>query len=855
MPKGVSRLFEQFQPESYDLLFDIDREKLTFNGTVIIKGKKVGRPTKRLTFHQKDLKFNAASIVKHTKKEVENIPVSRINSQASYDEVRLHSDGPIYPGVYTVTIEFSGKATDAMHGIYPCYYKHQDKNKRLIATQFESHHAREAFPCIDEPEAKAKFDLSLLTPPKETVIANTPILKQETRNQKLFTTFETTPVMSAYLLAFVYGELHSVSGKTKDDITVSSWATVAQPESHLLYANNEAIRALDFFSDYFNTPFPLPKIDQVALPDFEAMAMENWGLITFREVGLLADPKNRSLTGEQLITLVVAHELSHQWFGDLVTMKWWDDLWLNESFASIMENIAPDRLHPDWNQWEDFATGRVLSCSHRDIYKDVQPVGVDVNHPDDISTLFDPAIVYAKGARLIIMLFEYVGEAAFRQGLEKYFAEHAYANTTRHDLWQALGSASSKNIDKFMTPWISQPGQPLLRVKREPGKLKLSQKRFLMDGEDSTSIWPIPLLTDKNLPLEIMDTKSAEIEYDGKDTPIFNLKGSGHYIVSYEDQTARDYVLNQVKQRQVGSISRITILNDMYLLARANEFDLEDLIELIRQCPDEPRDAVWAMFSRIVGQAQTLTDGNNAIEDEIKSYKRNLSSYWYKQLGWQDEPDDDPNTKHLRTTAIALSLGGESQEAISEALKIYDQAGSVDKLPAELRAMISAAAVKHGDPSCIDKFMKEYVDSPNPDVQQSIASALCSTKNQEVAKKIISWALGVKGVARQQDIDHWFAYLMRNHYTRQLAWDWFTTSWDRLTEKFSGGKHMEYFIWYAAGALSTPKWQSDFKTFFEPMIDTPGLTRNIQIALSEIEARVGWRDRAEKTLVDYFKSL
>src|SRR5665213_293727 len=376
MSKEVRRLFEQFRPENYKLSMALNRESMTFQGTVVISGEKVGRPSQRLTFHQNKIKVTAADIIYHDKKGDREITVSRINNQKAYDEVRLHSSTMLYPGRYTIKLTFTGDITRPMNGIYPCFFKHGGKEKTLMATQFESHHAREAFPCIDEPEAKATFDLTLITASEETVLANTPVKKQSTKAGLTNTSFETTPKMSTYLLAFVVGEMHCVTAKTKDGITVSSWATVAQPKDHLKYANDEAVKVLEFFTDYFKTPFPLKKLDQVALPDFDSLAMENWGLITYREVGLLADPKNRPLSGEQLITLVVAHEISHQWFGNLVTMKWWDDLWLNESFASIMENIGPDNLHPNWHQWEEFATSRVLACSQRDIYKDVQAVGV-----------------------------------------------------------------------------------------------------------------------------------------------------------------------------------------------------------------------------------------------------------------------------------------------------------------------------------------------------------------------------------------------------------------------------------------------------------------------------------------------
>lgn len=854
MSKKVRRLFEQFRPENYKLKLALDRETMTFSGTVVVTGKKVGRPSKRVTFHQNGLKITRAIVTRHDKKGDETIELSRINTHKTFDEVRLHSSKLLYAGEYAIELEFTGKITQPMHGLYPCFFKQDGHDKTLLATQFESHHAREVFPCIDEPEAKATFDLTLTTSANDTVLANTPA-KQHTTNGKLSTTsFETTPIMSTYLLAFVVGEMHSVSGKTKDGVEVRSWATVAQPKEHLTYANTEAVKILEFFTDYFQTPFPLKKLDQVALPDFDSLAMENWGLITYREVGLLADPKNRSLSGEQLITLVVAHEISHQWFGNLVTMKWWDDIWLNESFASIMENIAPDSLHPDWHQWEEFATTRILSCSQRDIYKDVQAVGVEVNHPDEILTLFDPAIVYAKGARLLNMLLDYMGEADFRAGLKNYFKKHAYGNTSRADLWQELSQASGQDIGKLMTPWIQQSGTPLLRISRHNDKLMLSQKRFLLDGDDDTSTWPIPLLANKQLTPDVLSEKTAEISYSGKIMPIFNIRGSGHFIVSYEDTEARENLKMQVINRSIDAIGRINVFNDMLLLARANEYSLIEILDLASRCRQEPRAAVWSMFMRALGQAQTLVDGDEVTEKYLRTYRQHMAEYWYNKLGWVDKPQDDPNTKHLRTTAVSLMLASENKAALDHALKLFDKAGEVEKLPAEQRAMITSAVVRFGKPIRIKQLMDEYQSSSNPDVQQSIAAALCTTRDPAVAKRLIKWGLGPDGAVRHQDIDHWFAFLMRNYRTRQLAWDWLTSSWPDLLKLFGGSKHMEYFIWYSSGPLSTPQWQSTFKRFFEPKINELALKRNIQIAFSEIGARVDWRVREEKQLKAYFEA-
>ncbi len=853
MSKAVRRLFTQFQPTHYTLDLLPDRDTMDFTGTVTITGRKVGRPSQRLTFHQNGLKITSAEITHHDKKGTKTIPVDRLNHHQSYNEIRLHASHMLYPGEYTITMTFTGTITRAMNGIYPCFYKHRGKDKMLIATQFESHHAREAFPCIDEPEAKAIFQLTLTTPSGETVLSNTPIQKQATSNQQQIITFEPTPKMSTYLLAFVYGELQSVSGKTAAGVTVSTWATVAQPKSHLQYANKEAIAVLNFLVDYFGMPFPLPKIDQVALPDFDSLAMENWGLITFREVGLLVDPVNRSISSERLVTMVVAHELSHQWFGNLVTMRWWDDLWLNESFASIMESLVPDNLHPDWLEWEDFTSGRVLGAANRDVYKDVQPVGVRVSHPDEILSLFDPSIVYAKGARVLKMLFDYIGEADFRKGLQSYFTKYAYQNTERGDLWRELGTASGQNVSALMTPWIEQSGTPLLTVKKIAAGVELSQQRFLLDSEDKQTVWPIPLLATQPLKPHLMTTQTllAHPKHPNN-AVIFNPKGSGHFITHYEDEAVRAEVKQAIIERTLESEGRIIALNDLLLQAQKGTVMLTELLELVQTCQDEERDAVWTVLIRVINSAQTLTDGNDNVEKAIRAFKRTLAATWYHRLDWDDKAGDDTNTKHLRTTALALTLAGEDPKALDEALRRFAQAGSVERLAAEHRPLIASTAVRFGKASVVTQLMKEYLSTANPDVQSSITAALCATRDQKVAQRIVSWGMEDFEVIRPQDIDHWFAYLLSNRYTREVAWQWLLDNWARLIKVFGEGKKMEYFIWYASRAMTTPEWQARYHEFFEPKMKDQSLKRNIQISLAEIAARLSWREREEAALKQFF---
>ena len=416
MSKNVKRLLDQFVPKNYNLALDINRDDMTFTGSVTIEGKKIGRPSQRLTFHQNGLEITAAHVVKHDKTGEHEVVIDRINYHNKFDEVRLHAAHMLYSGTYSVRLEFKGVITRQMNGVYPCFFTHDGQEKQLIATQFESHHAREVFPCIDEPAAKATFELTLTTPAGETVLSNTPAKKSSAKADRLVTAFEPTPHMSTYLLAFIFGELGFKEAKTKDGIVVRTYAT-PDNVAHTEFALEVAVKCLEFYEDYFGIKYPLEKCDFIALPDFASGAMENWGCITFREQAMLVDPKNSTLATKQYVALVVAHELTHQWFGNLVTMRWWTDLWLNEGFASWMEYLAIDHLYPDWQLWTQFIVDEQQQALKLDALEHTHPIEVPIRHPDEIRTIFD-AISYNKGASVIHMLHEYLCHEALRYGLK-----------------------------------------------------------------------------------------------------------------------------------------------------------------------------------------------------------------------------------------------------------------------------------------------------------------------------------------------------------------------------------------------------------------------------------------------------
>jgi aminopeptidase N len=495
----------------------------------------------------------------------------------------------------------------------------------------------------------------------------------------------------------------------------------------------------------------------------------------------------------------------------------------------------------------------VLASSSRDVYSDVQSVQVVVNHPDEISTLFDPAIVYAKGGRLLKMMREYIGEQAFQSGLAAYFKKHQYKNTVGDDLWEEMSAASGKDIKAFMHPWLSQSGMPLVTVKQNKDSLTLTQNRFLLDKKNDTSIWPIPLLANQKLSKDLFDNTKITVEYQQQPV-VINQNGSGHMVVQYLDEKIQHNLASLFQQQVLIPESRINILNDLFLLSRGSQTRLTEALNIVNGSSNEPRDAVWSIISRTISAAIGLTEGDESTKQQIYKFRRQLAGDLYKKLGWDDKDSDDPNTIGLRQTILSVMVASEDPHAVQEAKKRYESVKSVDMLPAEQRAMIIAAAVKNND-SLIDNLIEQHNKSQNPEIQLAISSGLTHVQNEESAKYLIGKALDKNGFVRPQDIFRWYAYLMRNPYSRQAAWEWQKNNWSRLVEMFGDSKSLDHFVVYSARPLNTKEWQNEFKLFFAPKEDMISLRRSIKVAYSEIEARVDWRNREEKALREYFQKI
>lgn len=836
---SVARLIEAFVPENYNLFLDLNRTNKTFSGLVTITGQAL---KETVALHQRDL---SVSSVKVAGQEV-NFQVDNELETVAFSVANL--------GDTVLEVAFSGNITDNMDGIYPSYYTLDGEKKELLGTQFESHFARQAFPSIDEPEAKATFDLSLKFDQSEGEIAlsNMPEIQVENRKETGVWTFDTTPRMSSYLLAFVCGDLQCKTTHTKNGTLVGSYSTKAHSMESLDFSLEIAVKAIEFYEDYFGVAYPIPQSLHVALPDFSAGAMENWGLVTYREVYLVVD-ENSTLASRQQVALVIAHEVAHQWFGNLVTMKWWDDLWLNESFANMMEYVCVNSIKPEWEIFDDFQTSGVPLSLKRDATDGVQSVHVAVHHPDEINTLFDPAIVYAKGSRLMHMLRRWLGDADFAKGLGAYFEKHKYGNTVGTDLWNALGEASGRDVAGFMDSWLEQPGYPVLTVSVENDTLKIHQEQFFIgENEDKGRIWQVPLNSNwTGLPdtlttetLEIPNYSALAAQNEG--ALRFNTENTAHYITNYQGELYQAIV---DELAGLDKVSKLQILLERNLLSRGGRVSVASLLDLLPSLEKDTENIVLVAVADILGAVETVIDEDSEEEKAYKELVKSTLRYNYERLGFEKREGEAEEDEKSRQMVWSWMIYAGEQSAIDAAANLYKEYdGKLSSLPAALRALVLGNQVKNFESKEVtDTYLQEYIATNDGNYQRQLMAALSNTKNQETVEQLlVNWQ--DKYVVKPQDLSIWYFNFLGHDFTQGTVWAWAQENWDWIKSALGGDMSFDKFVIYPAGAFKTTERLAEYKAFFEPQLTDMAISRNISMGIKEIAARVDFIER-EKSAV------
>lgn len=844
MTKQARHLLELFAPGSYSLQLDISqRAERVFRGEVVIHGS-LPKANGSITLHTHELEVASATID---------------GKEATYklvpedDELVISAPQELSTGGHEVRVAFSGKITDPMHGLYPCYFKLDGQDRELLMTQFESHYAREVFPCIDEPGAKATFDLTLTTESDVTVLGNTPIKQQQRAeaNDALITTFETTPKMSTYLLAFAAGPLGYKEMTSKHGVKIRTYATPDKVEQ-TAFGLQFAADVLDFFDDYFDIPYPLAKCDMLAAPDFASGAMENWGLVTYRESCMLFDPANSPADRKEIVAAVIAHELSHQWFGNLVTMQWWDDLWLNESFAKWMEHYSVDKLKPEWQVWNQFSGHEQQYAFSRDSLANVQAVQQPVNHPDELHSLFDPAIVYAKGSCLIRMLQNYVGEEAFRDSLRLYMQRHQYGNTAANDLWAALSEVSGKDVASFMDPWIHQPGHPVVSVTTAGDQFEFKQSRFyanpLQAKQSDTAVWPVPLLSEQLAEQSL--TEQHKTMQPKSDEFLLNKNYTGFYHTQY-DSAHLAKLAQHVDEGKLAVVDRLGLLADNLALARAGRGSTVDLTKLLAHYAKEDSYPVWMTIAGVLGALKLLINHDPELKPHLQRYSRRITEAQFTRLGWDKIAGESYFDELLRPSMISAMTYAEVPEVIQHALQLFDKADKAEDLPADLRSIIYSVAIRERGESAYQRLLEWYKATTSNEERTNLIFGITAVKDETLAQKITEHF--TTKLIKLQDLDYWFVYLIRNRYGYQAAWNWMTSHWDWITKQFKGSHDYPDYPKYAAGGMSTRDQLDAYRQFFEPKLNELDLAMVIRQSLEDIEVRVLWRERDLAGVAEFLK--
>ena len=774
----MERLLKYFEPEKYILNLKVDKHQKYIGGEVTVFGEVKNELVK---FHAVNMKIKKVLVDDIQTKFEHKDDLLNLNIKFSKHDDKILK--------HKITIFYDGNLNENMEGAYLSTYEYDGHEEKIVATQFESHYAREAFPCIDEPAAKAVFEVSIAVPDEDDmVLSNVPM-------------GEPTPRMSTYLLAFVVGKFHGKTVTNGHGVEITTYCALNQDVNSVDFANEIAARSLEFYDDNFGVPYPLEKCVQVALPDFEAGAMENWGLVTYRESMLLAG-ESATIGTKKSVALTVAHELSHQWFGDLVTMKWWDDLWLNESFASVMEYFAVDAVHPEFKIWEGFFTGDVLAALRRDCLSGVQSVHQDVNDPAEIATLFDGAIVYAKGARLMLMLIRLMGWDDFCRGLKNYFEKYQYGNTRGDDLWAEMQPYAKFDVGEMMHAFIDQPGYPV--VKNEGVDFdKISQKRFLLDGEMVKTDWPLP-----------------EIREDM----------SGHYILQLSETEFKERLERFDK---LGLEEKLRLLIDRDLLARALEVPYESLLPLILKFRKESNAAVWDIVLTIVSGMKIFFDAGSEEEKEFKNFVGELVAFKLGEIGLKTRDGDDENTIRLRSVLLALDFYAETPDNLEKLAGMYNK--DYAALDAEIRGDILSAKM-YLEPNMYDEYLEDYEKMADPEIKFELLFAMTLSHDDGVLTKAMK-LLRQTEIVKPQDQLYLFVWLYRNPIIKKQVFEWLTQNWE-FVEGLAGDKSIESYPRYTASGVRTEAEYEAWREFFEPMSKNPALSRAIEVGKNEIRARL-----------------
>ncbi|MBI2084635.1 MAG: M1 family metallopeptidase [Candidatus Aenigmarchaeota archaeon] len=834
LPKGVA-------PTNYKLFFEIDLEKFKFRGKETID-LEISKPTDKIVLNARDLNIKNAAAMQKGDALVPKIKLENKKEIVSF------KFGSKIKGLVKLVVEFDGVLNDDLIGLYRSKYTENGRTKYLATTQFEAPYARMAFPCFDEPNHKATFDVTVKVDKKLQAISNMPIKTQSADGGKKVVKFGRTPRMSTYLLYIGVGEFEFLEDK-RGRIPIRIITTLGK-KGQAGFALDMTKKFLNYFEKYSGIRYALPKLDMIALPDFAAGAMENWGAITFREIYLLFDPKLTSTPVKKRIAMIIAHELWHQWSGNLVTMKWWNDLWLNESFATYMAYKAVDSLYPEWDMWEEFVRDEMDKAFSDDSLKTTHPIEVKVEDPHIIEEIFD-AISYSKGGSILRMLDNYLGEEAFRKGIGIYLSKYKYGNATSEDLWKSLSKTSGKPVDKIMSSWIRQAGYPIVDASMPGSELILTQRKFMFNKKDETTKWLIPLVARLNSGnyAYIVDKKEHKLPFKSSAMPILNYNQSGFYRVKYpEDLVPKlgESIAN------LPVLNRWSIQDDMFQMSINDDKRMTDYLEFVKCYNDENNYLVLA------GIASNMRSIHSVFSQEkfwldiwpkfrshfMRAFKRALSN-----LGWDPKEGERQSHSLLRSLAIRYLAFIEEPEVLDVGMKKFeDYVGGKAELHPDLRSPVFYIATLSDNESVYKQLVNLYQKTKSPEERIICLQSLGQFRNSNLLEKFLEFAFTEK--VRVQDLPIAISSVASNPYSRRILWNWVKKNW-RKVEKFKGsGKIFISIVESVVSSCVGKDYEKDIIKFFRSHPVKYRMT--IEKSLERVRRKTFWLESNKSLLTKYF---
>ena len=793
-PESLYQLPDDVLPRHYDLLLRTESGFRTLTGHVDIS-LEIHRNIIEFVLNARDLKITRAT----ARYEEVDFPLTvrllQQEERAVLSGTRLFEQGK----TVVLSLDFSREVDDLLAGFYRCTGKDFD-GKALVmgTTQFEATDARRAFPCFDEPRMKATFSVAVVVPESMTALSNMPVESRESEEPGFDrVVFRRSPRMSAYLLHLSVGRWDRVSAVSAG-VEIAVYTPPGR-SSDGQFALDVAVRLLPWYNDYFGTPYPLPKLDLIAIPDFAAGAMENWGAMTFRETALLAPPAGASARNLQRVAIVVAHEMAHQWFGDLVTMAWWDDLWLNEGFASWMEVKAVDALFPEWGMWELFQSEDRNEALEMDALVQTHPIEVPVRDPGEINEIFD-AISYTKGGSLLRMLESALGPEIFRRSLAAYFKKFAYGNATTADLWRSLSDPSFEaagGVGKVLSVWTRTPGYPWVRVAEESGQLRLVQHPFLIRKEDRVAretgsgacLWPLMLgiSEDGGAPVRtLLAEGEGQFPLQNASASRVNVNAgqTGYFRVLYEGRL-RTGILSALGEGRLDALDRLALENDLFAFVRTGLAPIGDYLGLLEQMKDERSYSVW---SDIAGNLLTI-DGLWAGEDHHQEFLRwgaALVRPSFERLGFSPGEGEPHQDRLLRATLLGLLVRFRDEGILEESVRRFGEyRKEPGSLPADLRFAVFQGAITAGGSAAFDAVVEMASRTDDQEEKNKLLYSLARTPDPTLLDRALELVLSP--LVRVQDAVSVIGFLAKNPLGRRKTFDFVAAHWEELYRRYESG--------------------------------------------------------------------